>query len=121
MSIITQAFGALMAAFGVFMFTRSKVKHITGLFPAAIGLALVLLGFAGKNGSGKATAAAAGVAAVGLLVPVQGIVYPGLFPATTPDGQPHPDRRTAQAGAALLSGLYLALAAGITLVRRLTH
>jgi hypothetical protein len=119
MSIITQAIGALMAAFGVFMFARSKARHITGLFPALIGLLLVALGFAGKQDLGKAAPAAAGVAAVGLLVPVQGMLYPGLFPATAPDGQPHPDRRLAQAGTALLSGLYLVLAAGAALARRL--
>jgi hypothetical protein len=119
MSIVTQAIGALMAAFGVFMFARSKARHITGLFPTVIGLLLVGLGFASKNGSSKATVAAAGVATAGLLVPVQGLVYPDLFPATAPGRQPHPDRRLAQAGTALLSGLYLVLAAGAALARRL--
>jgi hypothetical protein len=47
------------------------------------------------------------------------MLYPGLFPATAPDGQPHPDRRLAQAGTALLSGLYLVLVAGFTVARRL--
>lgn len=118
MSIVTQAFGALMTAFGVFMFARSRARHITGLFPALIGLMLVGLGAAGKKEPGKAAAAAAGVATAGLLVPVQGLVYPGLFPATAPDGQPHPDRRLAQGGTALLSGLYLFLVAGAALARR---
>lgn len=121
MSILTTVVGALMTVFGGAMFVRSKAKHVTGLFPAVIGLLLVALGFAGKNGSSKATVAAAGVAAAGLLVPVQGLVYPDLFPATAADGQPHPDRRLAQAGTALLSGVYLVLVAGFTAARRLRH
>jgi hypothetical protein len=120
MSIITKTIGALMAAFGVFMFARSKAKHVTGLFPGLIGLLLVGLGFAGKHeaAAGKATAAAAGVAVAGLLVPLQGLLYPGLFPATAPEGPPHPDRRLAQAGTALLSALYLGLLAGAAIARR---
>lgn len=120
MSIITKAFGALMTAFGGVMFARSKAKHVTGLFPSVIGLLLVGLGFASEDDAAadKATAAAAGVAAAGLLVPLQGLLYPGLFPATAPDGSPHPDRRLAQAGTALLSALYLLLVAGMTIARR---
>lgn len=109
MSIFTQVSGALMTAFGVFMFVRSRAKHITGLFPTVIGLLLLALGSAGRDEAraDKAAAAAAGVAAVGLAVPLQGLLYPGLFAATAPDGQPHPDRRLAQAGAALVSASYL--------------
>jgi hypothetical protein len=110
-----------MTVFGGVMFVRSKAKHVTGLFPIVIGLLLTGLGTAGaaQVKTGKTTAAAAGVAATGLLVPLQGLLYPSLFPATAPDGQAHPDRRLTQAGTALLSGIYLVLVAGAKLARRL--
>lgn len=123
MAIFTQASGALMSAFGIFMFVRSRAKHITGLFPAVIGLLWLGLGSARQNAdpADKASAAAAAVAVVGLAVPLQGMLYPGLFPATAPDGQPHPDRRLAQAGTALISALYLLVVAGAAIVRRVSR
>jgi len=112
MSTLTKAFGWALTAFGVFAFVRSKHRHPTGLFPSLIGLLLVALGFAGEsnNRPRAAAGAAAGVALIGLLVPVQGIAFPGMFKSTTPDDQPHPDRLLAQVGTALLCGIYLLFA-----------
>ena len=120
MSSITKAFGWALTAFGVFAFVRSKQRHITGLFPSLIGLLLVALGFASEKESQAtaATAAAGVVSLVGVLVPVQGIAFPGLFPSTAPDDQPHLDRRIAQAGTALLCGIYLLFAASARLLNK---
>jgi hypothetical protein len=112
MSNLTKAFGWALIAFGVFAFVRSKHRHVTGLFPSLIGLVIVALGFASENEAQApaATRAAAGVSLVGVLVPLQGILFPGLFKATAPDGQRHPDRLLAQAGTAFLCGIYLLFA-----------
>ena len=120
MSSITKAFGWALTAFGVFAFVRSKQRHITGLFPSLIGLLLVALGFASEKESQAtaATAAAGVVSLVGVLVPVQGIAFPGLFPSTAPDDKPHLDRRIAQAGTALLCGIYLLFALSARLMKK---
>ena len=109
MSSITKAFGWALTAFGVFVVVRSKQRHITGLFPSLIGLLLVAFGFASEKESqaSAATAAAGVVSLVGVLVPIQGIAFPGLFPSTATDDLPHPDRRIAQAGTALLCSICL--------------
>ena len=85
-----------------------------------IGLLLVALGFASEKESQAtaATAAAGVVSLVGVLVPVQGIAFPGLFPSTAPDDQPHLDRRIAQAGTALLCGIYLLFALSARLMKK---
>jgi hypothetical protein len=57
-----------------------------------------------------ATKAAAGVSLLGILIPLQGLIFPGIFKVTSPDGLPHPDRRLAQAGTALLCGIYFTFA-----------
>ncbi len=120
MSSITKAFGWALTAFGVFVVVRSKQRHITGLFPGLIGLLLVAFGFASEKESqaSAATAAAGVVALAGVLVPVQGIAFPDLFPSTAADDQPHPDRRVAQAGTALLCGIYLLFAVSARLLKK---
>lgn len=120
MSTLTKAFGWALTAFGVFAFVRSKHRHPTGLFPSLIGLLLVVLGFASEtnNRARAAESAAAGVALMGVLVPIQGIAFPGIFKSTKQDDQPHPERLLAQAGTALLCGIYLLFALGAQLSAR---
>lgn len=112
MSTLTKAFGWALTAFGILAFARSKHRHATGLFPSVIGLLMVALGFASENAAQApaATRAAAAVSLFGVLIPVQGLFFPGLFKATAPDGQPHSERRLAQVGTALLCGIYLIFA-----------
>lgn len=112
MSTITKAFGWALSAFGLLAYLRSEHRHVTGLFPSLIGLLILVLGFASEkeDQAAAATRAAAGVSLVGVLVPLQGIAFPGLFKATAPDGQPHPNRLLSQVGTALLSGIYLLFA-----------
>jgi len=109
MSNITKAFGWALMAFGVVQFFLSKHKHITGLFPSLIGGLLVALGFAAKDErlEKAAVLAAGGVALVGVAVPTQSLVAPGLFPSTAAPAEPYPQRRLVQGVTVLLCALYL--------------
>jgi hypothetical protein len=110
--------GTALGFLGVGAFAGSKQKHITALIPALLGLPLVLLGIAARKEDLEqgATIGAAGVSLVGLLVSLQGMFFPGLFPVTDVPRGEYPTRGAVQAITAVLCAVHLGNVAQ-TLVR----
>jgi hypothetical protein len=110
MSEITAGVGSALSLLGLGAFLGAGRKHITALIPAFLGVPLVLLGLAGR-GEGMTRDAmhgATGVSALGVLVSLQGLLLPQLFPATADAGRPR--MGAVQGITAALCGLYLGLA-----------
>ncbi len=120
MSAITTLFGALLSVLGAALYAISPSHHTTALFPTAIGVPMAVAGLVGRD-DGPApvsTGAASGLAAVGLLVSLQGLLKPDLFPATAASAEEHPARSYAQMGTAALSAAYLAIALAVLLTSK---
>jgi hypothetical protein len=120
MSTITTLFGALLSLMGAALYALSPSHHLTALFPTAVGVPMAALGLVASDEgpSPAATGAATGLAAVGLVISLQGLLRPELFTATAAGSQEHPARRYAQAGTAFLSATYLITLAAALLGRR---
>lgn len=113
MSSITMGIGTALGMIGVGAFFSSKHKHITTLIPFFLGLPLVLLGIAGRKEEWKqgAELGAAGISLVGVLVSLQGLFFPDLFPQTAGPRGEYPTRSAVQAITAGLCGTHVGLTA----------
>jgi len=113
MSQVTMGIGIALSMLGVGAFFASPRKHVTSLIPVFLGLPLTLLGVAGRREDLKrgATAGAAGISLIGLLVSAQGLFFPQLFPATDVPREDVPMRGAVQATTAALCGIHLGNAA----------
>jgi hypothetical protein len=82
------------------------------LIPTLFGLPLALLGVAARREefTKDTMHGAAGLSLLGLLVALQGLLFPQLFPATNVSPGERPKRRTAQGALAMLCGLHVGLA-----------
>jgi hypothetical protein len=111
MSAITMGIGTALSMLGVGAFFTSTHKHITTLIPLFLGLPLVILGIAGRKEDLKqgAELGAAGLSLVGVLVSLQGLFFPGLFPQTSGPRDEYPTRSAVQAITAVLCGTHLGL------------
>jgi hypothetical protein len=119
MSGIDIAFGSLLSFLGLGGYLGASRRHITALFPSFIGLALIGLGVAGRDGPGeKPVQPAVGISLMGLLVSLQGLFVPQAFPATAVPQDEHPRRGAVQAATAVLCGLHLSLSLKRFLDRR---
>lgn len=120
MSTITTVFGALLSLLGAALYAISPSHHATALFPTAIGVPMAAVGFVASDErpAPVATGAATGLAAVGLLVSLQGLLRPQLFSATAAGSQAHPARGFAQMGTAVVSAAYLAISLAALLGNR---
>jgi uncharacterized membrane protein len=110
MSEITVGIGSALSVFGLGAFLGAGRKHITALIPAFLGLPLLVLGLAGRREgmTRDAMHTATGVSALGVLVSLQGLLFPQLFPATAEADRPR--RSLVQGITAALCGLHLVLA-----------
>jgi hypothetical protein len=109
MSPITTGIGIALSMLGVGAFFASPRKHVTSLIPTFLGLPLALLGVAELKEDLKqgATAGAAGVSLIGLLVSAQGLFFPQLFPVTDVPREDAPMRGAVQAITAVLCAILL--------------
>lgn len=112
MQPITMAIGAVLSLLGLGAYAKTSHRHITVLFPALVGVPMLLLGLAAGKEERAADAmhAATGVSALGLLVSLQGLLRPQLFRATAEGREEHPTRTAVQAATAGLCAGHQALA-----------
>ena len=113
MSLITIIIGAALSLLGLGSYAQSPSKHPSALFPTLLGGLLMAFGIAGqKSARAQPTAAALADSAslVGLLVSLQGLLFPQLFAATAEHPEEHHARQVAQASTAALCATEVGLA-----------
>jgi hypothetical protein len=110
MSEITVGVGSALSFLGLGAFFGTSRKHVTALIPAFLGVPLLLFGLAGRRDSmtREDMHGATAVSALGVLVSLQGLLFPQLFPATAEADRPR--RGLVQGITAALCGLHLGLA-----------
>jgi uncharacterized membrane protein len=113
MPSITLILGAVLSALGLGAYKTASAKHATVLFPLLVGLPMLVLGLVARKQERTAGTmhAATAASALGLLVSLQGLLFPQLFPSTAASADDYPQRRAVQAATAVLCGTHQALAA----------
>ena len=112
MAKITLFFGLLLSLLGLGAYAGATRRHITTLIPTLLGFPLLALGLAGRKEqlTEDTTYVASGLSLLGLVVSLQGLLFPQLFSSTAAESEEHPKRRLVQASTAALTGAYLTLA-----------
>ena len=113
MSLITIVIGAVLGLLGLGSYAQSPSKHPSALFPTLLGGLLIAFGVVGqKSAKAQPTAAALASSAslVGLLVSLQGLLFPQLFTATAEHPEEHRARQIVQASTAALCATEVGLA-----------
>jgi hypothetical protein len=109
MSQISIGIGTALSFLGIGAFFGAGSGHIGSLIPAFLGIPLSVLGIAGSREdlAEKTTYGAAGLSLLGLLISVQGLFFPQLFPATADSRGEYPMRSAVQAITAVLCGAHI--------------
>lgn len=113
MSLINIVIGAALTVLGLGAYAQSPSKHASALFPALLGGLLITFGVVGqKSPKAQSTAAtlASSASLVGLLVSLQGLLFPQLFASTAEHPEEHRTRRVVQASTAGLCATEVGLA-----------